>query len=560
MPKKPDPPALNFAKDLEARLRQAPDLQAVLNLLGEVKDKDAPLCSLVALLSALATKSLAESGASRGLEAVTEAESLLDSAVRLNGNRLSEPMVHAMVRLLCAAGLLGRALEFVEKAQASGAKLRLRTLGAVLGRASETADRETCEVVWAQIAALGLEPQDTEYAAMLRGLRASPSQQRGILSQMLEVLPMPSDPPLIEAIAQVFGVERGLALQDADPPCAEGCDADGCRWRVGWTSVDAEGICALTGRRLGALDVSAEGHEELSDFARRLAHNGGKNRSFSRFQRWLAEQAPYDVIIDGANVGFSGQNREGGQFQYAQIDALVRRLREMGHKVLLVLHSKWFVEDADLTVAKKKRRKFGQISVHDKETSSPADDDEDEGDDETAYPCEPITEDERSACPGTPLHMIRTWKEWGVLLRVPWHNCDDWYWLFAAVESARRGADHVQVVSNDLMRDHFWRMLSRKSFLRWQDRHMTRVSMAEGKDSTYAVTLSPPQPFSTQAQVARDGSAWHFPVPAIQSRAEQIATGRPVSNKEIRSAEHRWLVAELVQNAEPSDPGAGPGR
>lgn len=37
----------------------------------------------------------------------------------------------------------------------------------------------------------------------------------------------------------------------------------------------------------------------------------------------LALQDPYDVIIDGANVGFNNQNHEGGQFQYHQIDAVV---------------------------------------------------------------------------------------------------------------------------------------------------------------------------------------------------------------------------------------------
>eukprot|EP00971_Amphidinium_carterae_P278919 5537075-Amphidinium_carterae.1 len=113
------------------------------------------------------------------------------------------------------------------------------------------------------------------------------------------------------------------------------------------------------------------------------------------------------------------------------------------------------------------------------------------------------------------------------------------------MDSARRGAKEVQVVSNDQMRDHHWRMLGPRAFRRWQGRHMTRVSIwSETPESMeYSVILTPPRPFSVQAQVASDGKVWHFPIPAIQSRAEQLQSGRPVASKEIEAADHKWLVA-----------------
>mmetsp|Transcript_8934 Transcript_8934/g.27746 ORF Transcript_8934/g.27746 Transcript_8934/m.27746 type:complete len:452 (-) Transcript_8934:90-1445(-) len=451
-----------------------------------------------------------------------------------------------MVRLCCAFGALRRALALVAEARAAGTKPRLRTLAAVLARAAETGDRGTCDEVWSQLPELGLEPQDMEFASMLRGLRGAPERQRQVLHQMLEELPLPSDPSLLEEIGRAFGVEGAAGLRGASSPMAVGSQEQGRRWRVGWTAVDANGTCALSSRRLQALDVSTDEEAELFASTMRLANDNGCNRNFCKFQRWLEEQQPYDVVIDGANVGFNNQNHEGGQFQYPQIHAVVTKLRDEGKRVLLVLHPKWLKEDADLSVVKRKRRKLDQISS---QSTPPQCQDEAEAGPELEYPHEPVHEAECRAAPGTPLYLIRQWKEWGVLVRVPFQDCDDWYWLYAALESARKGARHVQVVSNDHMRDHHWRMLSNRAFLKWRGRHMTGVSIQTDPETpdVHRVILMPPRPFSLHAQVSTDGEAWHFPVPAIPSRAAQLASGRPVPRKEIESAEYNWLVAWLAQ-------------
>jgi len=391
---------------------------------------------------------------------------------------------------------------------------------------------------------LGLEPQDTEYAAMLHGLRQLPQRQLEVLRLLLDGLPLPSDPPLVREIGRAFGVDDiGSIGANSQAAFARGREQEGSCWNVGWTTVDEDGICSLTSRQLQALDVPDAEEEELFAFSAQLANDSGRNRNFRSFQKWLQSQVPFDIVIDGANVGFNNQNREGGHFQYPQIDTLVQQLRSAGKRVLLVLHSKWLKEDADLSVVKRKKRKLDQISLIPAAVEDDLDDEVVEP--ELVYPFDPITEEERSASPGSHLHLVRQWKEQGVLVRVPFQDCDDWYWLFAAMDSARRGAKEVQVVSNDQMRDHHWRMLGPRAFRRWQGRHMTRVSIwSETPESMdYCVTLTPPRPFSVQAQVASDGKAWHFPIPAIQSRAEQLQSGRPVASKEIEAAEHKWLVA-----------------
>jgi len=315
--------------------------------------------------------------------------------------------------------------------------------------------------------------------------------------------------------------------------------------------VTLEGVCSLTGRTLQALQLSAAQREDLFRCTAQLANHDGHNKQFRVFQRWFESQEPYDVVIDGANVGFNNQNREGGQFQYEQIDIVLQHFRRSGQRALLVLHPKWLKEDANLAVYKRKRRRFDQVAKDDQQPSPDKDNEEDDDEaDNVVFPHEGISDAERAAQPGTRQHLMREWKESGSLLCVPFSDCDDWYWLYAALDSYRRGREHVQVVSNDLMRDHHWRMYSSKAFLQWQDRHMTRVFMqtdAEKPDSPAVPQFYPPRPYSLCAQVSEDGQAWHFPVPAVRSRAEQLQSGRPLANREVKSAEHRWLVAWQTQ-------------
>lgn len=543
-----------IAGEFEERLKNAPDLAAVIGVLRDLEERTTELPGRSLYIMAISALQLKAAAAERSADqklkrdAVAAGERLLGLAS--DGGKAPETAVTSMVRLLCSCGAPDRAMELIAQAQAAGVKPRLRTLAAILNQAAEAGERETCDNVWAELPKLGLEPQDNEFAIMLRSLRGAPDRQYEILHQMADELPLPSDPPLVEEIGRVFGVEGTLSLRDSESRQAEGRAEGGSRWRVGWTTIDDEGVCALSGRTLQAIDVSEAEEAILEAAAARLAieprgleDDEERRRRFLCFRRWLSKRPPFDVVVDGANVGFNNQNREGGQFQYGQIDAVVNCLREAGRRVLLVLHAKWLREDADLSVVKRKKRKLEQIS---KDTPSvlPEDSSED-GESDGFYPHDPVTDAEREAAPGTPLSWVRSWKESGILVRVPEKECDDWYWLFAALSSARRGARNVQVVSNDHMRDHHWRMLFNRAFQQWQTRHMTRVCIwSEAPHfQDCKVTLQPPIPYSTQAQVSADRTAWHFPVPKVPSRAEQLSSGRPVARKEIAAAECHWLVA-----------------
>ena len=51
-------------------------------------------------------------------------------------------------------------------------------------------------------------------------------------------------------------------------------------------------------------------------------------------------EGPFDVMIDGANVGYFKQNYAGAptHIDYYQVDAMIKYLQSTGRRVLLVLH------------------------------------------------------------------------------------------------------------------------------------------------------------------------------------------------------------------------------
>lgn len=116
----------------------------------------------------------------------------------------------------------------------------------------------------------------------------------------------------------------------------------------------------------------------------------------------------FNIIVDGANVGYFKQNYSGApsHVNYQQIDQLLQHLRSLGHTPLLILHS----------------RHLGRHMVPDAEAEQ----------------------------------IIQRWRSDGCLYATPKGFNDDWFWLYAAV------SQRCRVVTNDEMRDHHFQLLSPK--------------------------------------------------------------------------------------------------
>lgn len=65
---------------------------------------------------------------------------------------------------------------------------------------------------------------------------------------------------------------------------------------------------------------------------------------------WFDRHGPYDILVDGANVAFYGQNREGGGFSWPQVIDMVKKLQRDSpdKKILLVSKSKYLITLSDL--------------------------------------------------------------------------------------------------------------------------------------------------------------------------------------------------------------------
>ena len=169
----------------------------------------------------------------------------------------------------------------------------------------------------------------------------------------------------------------------------------------------------------------------------------------------------FDIIIDGANVGYYQQNfcNAPRHVDYRQIDSVVQHFQNIGKKVLLVMHHRHFTHH-------QMPARFRPILQH--------------------------------------------WQREGILYQTPAGMNDDWFWMHAALVLG----PGTLVLTNDEMRDHHFQMLSPRSFLRWKDRHQVHFSFGAnggppvngvGGSGYRPVILEYPEIYSRRIQRVADG-------------------------------------------------------
>jgi len=136
----------------------------------------------------------------------------------------------------------------------------------------------------------------------------------------------------------------------------------------------------------------------------------------------------WNVLIDGANVGYFQQNFDGApkHVNYEQIDWVVRHFTEGSKpsRVLLVLHERHFYHNQ---------------------------------------------------MPDCYRHLEARWHKENLLYRAPGGSNDDWFWMYAALH-----CPDTMVVTNDEMRDHTFQMVADDPpFLKWKERSKCGFSFGE---------------------------------------------------------------------------------
>lgn len=131
----------------------------------------------------------------------------------------------------------------------------------------------------------------------------------------------------------------------------------------------------------------------------------------------------YTIVLDGANIGYYKMNYAGApaHVDYFQIHMVVMYLLSVGHYPLIVLHA---------------RHTFNNnLPAYSSENGSKI------------------------------RNLLNFWKAHNILFITPPGSNDDWYWLYASVKL------NLQVITNDEMRDHLFKMLNLRYFTQWKERH-----------------------------------------------------------------------------------------
>ncbi|MEL7342263.1 MAG: hypothetical protein AAGM67_17405, partial [Bacteroidota bacterium] len=115
-------------------------------------------------------------------------------------------------------------------------------------------------------------------------------------------------------------------------------------WTSEVVSLSENGFCEKFGDQLQSVDLPLplllEIKSKLDQSVRSLS---SKTEVWESFQTY-PETKDFDVVIDGANIGYFRQNFPGAPSHlcYEQVDASVAQLKEIGRKPLLVLHERHF--------------------------------------------------------------------------------------------------------------------------------------------------------------------------------------------------------------------------
>jgi pentatricopeptide repeat protein len=277
-------------------------------------------------------------------------------------------------------------------------KTKIRSYSYVLQAYSRLHKADRAFAIYERMKADGLEATDTEFASLIRVLAAtgegegSSARAAGLLDDMNKAL-LELSSETIEALSTWYSRQGALVSRPAH--------------------VGDNGLCTSCGDVLASVDLGDAAVASLMEKLDAIVREDP-----GRVARWedFCSKLPYlkfDVIIDGANIGFYKPQLETGvqHVNYEQIDMVVDHLLEQGYQPLLVLQYRHL--------------KYDWVP-------------------EQFHP------------------LIKKWKSSEVLFVCPLKSNDDWYWMYAALQRGKK----VAVVTNDEMRDHTFQMLAHRDFMR----------------------------------------------------------------------------------------------
>jgi hypothetical protein len=99
--------------------------------------------------------------------------------------------------------------------------------------------------------------------------------------------------------------------------------------------------------------------------------------------------------------------------------------------------------------------------------------------------------------PANAVRIVDNWKHQKLLYVTPAKCNDDLFWMYAAM------IFNTDVVTNDEMRDHHFKMLRPRWFMRWKERHQVRFKFGKFDKTEHRRSLETtiPPPYSHRIQI-----------------------------------------------------------
>lgn len=312
---------------------------------------------------------------------------------------------------------------------------------------------------------------------------------------------------------------------------------------AGVTALEAEvtesGMCKTCGTQLVGVPFTSKHREELlhnikSSLVAAKCRNARAKANFETFCRYIATVSP-SVIIDGANLGYYGVSKWHGAARNALKATRLRRRQQGGPAASI--HSDNDAVPPDFPVIQEAIDEVQKLGLR---------------------PLVLLHERHGELHNQTEVNeaLFREWRAKQLVYTTPSGLNDDLCWLYGCVflnkNPERHAGPECFVLSNDLMRDHHFALLSKRSFVRWRDRHQIKF-VCERVNNATRVKLALPAAFSACVQPVKiDGSiaGWHIPV--VDS-SENGAKSDPEGDGGVYSSDFPdEQPAESVVDAPPS--------
>eukprot|EP00854_Cymbomonas_tetramitiformis_P011078 gene11078-13095_t len=212
-----------------------------------------------------------------------------------------------LARIASTCGKPTRALELVAEMKAENIEPRLRSYSPAIQGFCNLGQVDAAFELAETVRGAGLVLTENEYRSLLGASAAAGRQPQvaEVLERMRRELPQ-------------IGEETASVLKAYfTSPLASTANGNK-EYSVSRCTVNEEGTCSVSGAKLLAVDLTSEEREKLAAGIAKLACEREKHDHFEYFKRFLKEQGPYTLLIDGANVGMYGQNFENSGFNFKQ--------------------------------------------------------------------------------------------------------------------------------------------------------------------------------------------------------------------------------------------------